>query len=390
MPPGNRLRRSLIASVPLMAGSVMALVRPAMAHSLLVSRGEAVMHTDRIAVEIEIAAEDLLHSHAVAMDEQGRFRLGALAAAARAHTVTLDRTLVIRNTEGNRLQGGPFDAQVDWSSGGAVELRDLRRQYVKYTSTYVLPSSSGFVFFQLLPVDRSMIVPWQLVLNVRGESQMGQIVRLTSRGNVESVELSWEDGQPSVLPAPHRAEAGSCTPCESRGAARFKQVCADIEVDEPDMDVRLSIPLPLLSTWIALEADDDEFLDLSEQIAAQKSVLTLVHSAIAARNQAGPLSAEMLDVRFVSGAETTTDRISVWTGGLRAHARFHGTGQVDSFVLRWGLFNGAVLSGVANIHASGRCTEHEFSTYRPEYVIAPRGATPSGALHREGLEPSTR
>jgi len=390
MPPGNRLRRSLIASVPLMAGSVMALVRPAMAHSLLVSRGEAVMHTDRIAVEIEIAAEDLLHSHAVAMDEQGRFRLGALAAAARAHTVTLDRTLVIRNTEGNRLQGGPFDAQVDWSSGGAVELRDLRRQYVKYTSTYVLPSSSGFVFFQLLPVDRSMIVPWQLVLNVRGESQMGQIVRLTSRGNVESVELSWEDGQPSVLPAPHRAEAGSCTPCESRGAARFKQVCADIEIGDTDSSAWLFIPLPLLSTWITVGAEGDEFLDFAEQAAARESVRPLMRSAIEAHTQVGPLTAEVRDVRFVSGAEAMTDRISVWTGGVRAHVHFQRAGGVETVALRWGFFNGAVLSATANIHADGRCTEHEFSTYRPEFVIAPRGATPSGALHREGLEPSTR
>jgi hypothetical protein len=347
-----------------------ALGTPALAHSLFVSRGEIVVHADHVDVHLELAVEDLLHWYDLRPEADGKISKAAVMEAADEHAFVLERALIVRDNAGNRLNGECQLARTHWPADSSFDSLALGR--AKYTWKFPLPGATSLLLLQLSPHALPIEIPWQVVLTAHGASQTtGTVLPLTTRGNVEVLELSWDKGEPKVIAAQTTLEHGRCTGCDQRGAARFKELCADIEIGDDGMEVSVSVPLSLLMTWVNVSVDGEAFVSPQEQALVIASARDLVTHSIDVETNDGVLTAQALDIEMVSIAPRTTDlpggieRLSLWSGRVLARLRFRNPSRLDFARLRWNLFNGGLLSARAVIRADGDCIEHDFSTYRP-------------------------
>lgn len=363
------LRRRAVYSAWVLP-ACMAFAEPAFAHSFFVSRGEVVVHADHVGVMLELAIEDLLHWYDLRPDADGKLDRGAVMEAANAHAFVLERTLIVRDHAGNRLNGECQPVKAEWPANSPLDSSALER--VKYTCKFLLPGVTPFLLFQLrsetLPID----IPWQVVLSGRGASQSaGDSLRLTTRGNVEVLELSWDNGEPKVMTAQTALEHRRCAGCDQRGPAQFKEICADIEIGDDVMDVSLSVPLALLATWVNVPVDGEAFVGPQEQALVIASARDLVTYAVNVEAIDGVLEPRIIDILMVPIATSTSNqlqsvgRLSLWSGRVLARLRFQNPNRLDSAKLRWKLFNGGVLNAHAVIRADEDSIEHDFSTYQP-------------------------
>jgi len=220
-----------------------------------------------------------------------------------------------------------------------------------------------------------MEIPWQIVLAVRGADQeQGQIVRITSRGNAETVELVRHDGHVTVRTDEDRGTAGvACAPFDARGSARFKEVFAEIEPEGEGVRVRLSIPLPLLETWMDLPRKQGGSINNGELAAVAGPLRSLIEGAIGLEFDGRNIPAEVRSMDLVgphsaeSPAAAADYPLSLFTSRVVAELWFPCGSQPRQLILHWKLLNNAVLSAWAAIHCDGVCTEHLFSAYRPDH-----------------------
>ena len=122
---------------------------------------------------------------------------------------------------------------------------------------------------------------------------------LTSRGNAETVALSWQDGRATVLTDDTPQTAGSCVPCTDRGVGRLHEVCADMDISEASVEVLVMLPLPLVETWMMLPTRDGEFLDPSEQRACGEALPALMRGALSVESDGRSVVPELVEFRFV-------------------------------------------------------------------------------------------
>jgi len=363
------LRRRTLYSA-WMVPACMAFAAPAFAHSFFVSRGEVVVHTDHVGVKLELAVEDLLHWYDLRPDADGKLDSAAVVKAANAHTFVLERTLMVRDQAGNRLNGECQPAQTDWPADGPIDSSALGR--ATYAWKFPMPDATSFLLFQICPNALPLEIPWQVVLAARGASQSTDtVLRLTTRGNVEVLELSWDNGEPKVITAQPALEDGRCAGCDQRGPTQFKEICADIEIGDDVMKVSVSVPLALLATWMNVPVDGEAFVSPQEQALVIASARDLITNAIDVESGGNVLAAQAIAIQVVPIAPQATNlageakRLSLWSGRVLARLRFRNPNRLDSATLQWKLFNGGVLNAHAVIRVDGDCIEHDFSTYRP-------------------------
>lgn len=353
-------------------------VASARGHTLLMSNGEVVVGEQGVMVELEVAAEDFVHWYGLAPDGENRFPIPSLCDAADRHAATLDRVLVVRDSAGTRVKHEPFHMRWDCPTAGRLELADLRKLRITYAARYACPDHAHFLTFQLLLDASDASVFWQLALTIRGAAGAGGVVRLTSRGNAETVTLSWQDGRATVLTDDTPQTAGSCVPCADHGVGRLHEVCADIDVSEASVEVLLMLPLPLAETWMMLPTHDGEFLDPSEQRACGEALRALMRGALSVESDGRSVVPELVEFRFVPLERTPAESaagdtpVSLWTGRVLAHLRFRSESSLSHAGLRWALFNSAVLSAQTILRGDGTCTEHEFTINQPTLYWHPR------------------
>jgi hypothetical protein len=338
-------------------------------HALLVSRADAIVSADRVTIQIDVNCDDFLHWHILAPSREGLVAKESMAAAAIRHESFLEGAFIVRDSAGNRLRSDGWRAQADWLTSHATAPVNPRDLQVRYVSSFVLAERPSLIAFQLLSRDASASTPWQVALRVRADSDTTTIP-LTSRANVEIVELLWKEDQPSLAMA-HR-EATACPMCGDRGPDRFREACADFELGNDGVEAYVLMPLPLLFTFRGLSQSIGDFLSTEEQRNALDAGQQLLRGALQVEADGRLLTPDVISLTMVPptrrNATGEPERISFWLGSLSAHIRFAAHQDYDRAALRWALFNNAVLTGVASIRCETGCVEHEFSTYDPEYL----------------------
>ncbi len=385
-PVRSNRHRARYVSWPLVFFFLLSCFR-ASAHTVLLSRGEAVVHDGRIAVEIEVWAEDFLHYYAILPDASGHISWAWLGEAAERHAQTIEESLILRDEDGQRLIGEPAQLRWDAPVDGAIQPEELHRLRARYDLVFQITLRPRLLTFQFRWIGDQAVIPSQLVLDVRGSDQpSGDLVRLTSRGNAETIEVHWHDRKATVDAGWIDATRIHACAQGAGGPARWKEIFAEIEARAQELEARVFIPLPLLETWIPLPRRDEDFLSLGEQQAALAAIAALIQAALSVETDGNPIPAEILEIAFLpanarrsslsapdlsplakGGARGGTP-ISIWTGRLAARLRFRVESTHDQVTLRWNLFNNAVLSVTAALRVGTRCTERVFSTYESIYT----------------------
>lgn len=342
----------------------------ALGHTLLLSQGEVVIDERAASIELEVSAEDFVHWYGIGPVAGGDFSVRSLRGAAERHALALHQIFTFRDAAGRRLSSEPFNDHLDWPSDGMITTEALRALRAKYTTRFSYPSTPRFLTFQILMDGTSPGVLWQTILSVHGSLQdRGRTLRLTSRGNAETIELRWNDGMPSVLATP----APESLACAGEGVAGLKEVCADIDVGMESVEVRISIPLVLLQTWLTLDGNDDELLDPDEQKSARNVIEPLLGQALIVESEGCNSPGQISDIAFLAidgnrfNLLSERTSVSLITGRVTVRLHFETITTLQQAEFHWNLFNNAVLSAGSIIKTNGVTSRHEFSTYQPSY-----------------------
>lgn len=347
-----------------------ALIGQLRAHTLLITRGSAIIEPGKVALELDVNVEDFIHRYGLGADNDGMIASKAVREAAMRHGDELGDSLFVWDDAGNRLACEPFHFGVQELEFESLPFGEVRKVRLRYTSSCPLPSPCQSLTFRLHQYDQNLSQPAQCLLVVQ-DSVQSRDLQLTSRGNAETVELDWSDERPCLRTQQRRpGESVACAPFSDRGAARFKEIFVDVDVCKDFVEAKLSVPLPLLETWITLSREHEAQVLPMEQLSMAKAVRTLAESALQVEVGGSRLAHEPMQIRVLGlgptdefPAEATP--LGFFTSRVEVVSRFPLGRPVQELSLRWNLWNGVVLNAQAAIRSGNVCKAGEFSTYLP-------------------------
>jgi len=339
----------------------------AFGHTLLLTPGEVVVEECGASVELEISLEDFIHWYGVGPDSDGFMFTQSVDAILERHSLALHRIFMIRDAGGSPLSSEPFHFHFDWPAENRITFGDLRSLRAKYRTRFSYPCGPRFLTFQLSMADENPGLFWQAVLRIHGTAEEdGRVLRLTSRGNTETIELVWNEKRAVLV----RGSEGALA-CSGDGVAGLKQICADINIGKESVEVRISIPLALIQTWLSADRNNDEIVDQQEQKSVGNEMESLLARALFLEADGRKHSSQItgvaylsLDAKDVTGA---SNQVSLHTGRVIARLRFGPFAALDQADFQWNLFNNAVLSVVANVVSDRAAVSHELSTFQPRF-----------------------
>ncbi len=345
---------------------VLALAPDVIGHQVSVMRGTAVLRSDRISISVTISAEDFLHWAPPAAGERWDSPEW-LERARRERGEQLAQSLILRDQDGERLIGRLVHSSLSETISQPPEELDLRRINAVYTVEYTWAAAPRFIVFQNAAPEPSVSLASQILLEVRADvGSWERLLRLTNRGNLEVIEICWNGQRPAACPtsqSPPGCDAGA-----------IDEVSARIEAAEDEIIVEVSVPLPLLETWVIVPRADGDRLSPREQGEACALLRPLFESGVSVQAGEQAIGSTSTALRFVGiGAEPTESKshfrpLGALTARLHATLRFPRTDPGPCRVT-WALFNSAVLTTDAVVTTRHQTFEHRFSTYDPTLVL---------------------
>lgn len=331
-------------------------------HNVMVSRGQFVVNAQHVDVQLEVAAEDMLHWYDLSPGPAGKISIPALREAAEEFALQLGEVLVIRAADGRRLPVECRPPQLAWPATGETDLAAITGWSATFRLRYVIGGAPDLLILQIRAGAMPVETPWQVVLSARGAfAGDGPVLRLTSRGNAELVELSWKDSRPRIELA---GSLRDVTACAGLGVRRFQEICVEANIGESHVDATVVIPLALLNTWFSVPAGPDGLLHELQQRQVIEAAGELMGRSLAVSLDGRAAEAELRSVE-IDAAASQAGEISLWSSCVRASIRFAGPRRFEQVSFSWRLFNAAVLSARFIPCARGVCIPHELSTYRP-------------------------
>ncbi len=346
---------------------------PAQAHTILLSRGSAVVHDDRVSVELEIGGEDFLHLYRIRATADGYYASDVRAAAERHRDRLLER-FILRDAAGNRLGGQVNGMQFEAGGSERVGFSELKRLTAKYSLEFPLPSPPRFLTFQQAIADENAAGPSQLVLSVMSAGDVTErLVQLTSRGNAETVEF----GLPSMQIADVRNGGCPAGRDECRAffasAERFTAIQAAVRSDAEELVLTVSMPLTTLTTFMPLPRREVDFLHADEAKTVAQQFRELVASRIKLRAADALVAQQLGRVVFLAPADevlppdgfdagnvAVPDRLGFWSGRVALSLRYPIPPSAPFQVhLEWDLFSPEALNAtIWRLDSAGAGQEH--------------------------------
>jgi len=347
------------------------------AHSLLVTRGDAVVDRGGVTVRLEVCAEDVVHHQPSLQGSEDAISVASLREAADRHAAALAERLIVLTATGDRLTAGPPRWSMPPCDAESIDLASLRTVFVAYTLSYGSEEPHGFLTFRLVPNDQAIGVAEQIGLWVHGRSgDRGVSIRLTSRGNAETVAVSWEEGRPTAVARDivDLDDPLNCSPDGGMDGSRFKDLWAEIDLNGPDMWVTIYAPAPLLGTWLPVKRGAEDVLTPAEQTELLAAAVPLLEGALAVTIDGAEVTPSVewvvllpAGIRVLEDANGAVGagNVCFWTARAAVRLRFAGREPPEEVGLEWRLFNNVVLSVPAAIRLDGECVHHTFTTYAP-------------------------
>lgn len=300
----------------------------------------------------------------------------AIDRAAVRHADHLLEHFIIRNAGSERLSGKLVSRRTEASADEPSRDGRPRAPRIVYCLQYALKVPPRFLSFQQTLGAGDAALPSQLYLDVRGAgAEKATTLRLTSGGNLETLRFRWLDAGSSGAPPE------IIGPLEA-----LKSIGARLQIDDTETRVQIDLPLPLLETFLNLRRTDRDFLEPSEQRAAQRAVQEYLRGRLPMQINGGSVephevSLAFLDMEPLGAANPArTRRRSAWTTRVRVVQSYSTTSKPQAIELRWTLFNPIVLEVQAVIACGNRESVHRLSTYDPilrwksaESVVAVKG-----------------
>lgn len=361
----------IAAAMGLLVGT--ALVGNVRAHTLLITRGRAVIEPGSVSLELDVDVEDFVHLYGLGADKDGMIGSSSMQEAALRHGDEVGDSLFMWDEAGHQLACEPFHVAMQELEFELLPFGQARKLRLKYASSCLLTKQTRCVTFRLRGYDQNPSLPAQYLLAVQAFEE-SRLIQLTSRGNAETIELEWNGDRPSLKSdRPFQSEAIGCAPWNDRGVERFKEIFVDVDVRSDCMVATLSVPLPMLETWIPVARQGEGQILPAEQKLITRAAQALLENALSVEVGGEKLAPVALPVQVLDIAPTheseavTITPLGFFTSRVEIEMRFPLAKPVRKSTLRWSLFNNVVLNAHVAIRSQGACEEGQFSTYAPAW-----------------------
>lgn len=267
-----KLRRQLLTTVTLaLAFGAMGLVL-SHAHPVSLSSVIADVGADTVQVEMRILVEDLVLYQSLPYGEDLTLPADVLRAAAQKHEAFLLEYFVIRNSNGDRIQGEVTNSNLEEIPDEGVHASELMARSIYYSITYTLddPKPEYLNFTQEFG-GKNAALPAVMTLSVLQEGVLldGPAELMVNTPMI--VEMDWnaprEDRPKSWR---ERKKQRDEKKEEKLGITSYSSTYSYFYITNQEARHEVLIPLLTLENWIEVNRADPEFLEVAEQEAARE------------------------------------------------------------------------------------------------------------------------
>jgi hypothetical protein len=357
-------------------------------HPISIITSEALVHRDKIELKIAVMPEDFLLVYGLSANAQMRIATADIATSAERHREFLLKGMVIRDAEGNRLEGKVVKIEMPALPAEGLPVADLMATTIVYRLEYPLAKQPSHLTFQQHFGGDSFAMPAIAELVVTREGLPPEpAVRIPGDEGVQTVAFDWNETSRPVTGDYAEAKAREEEKRkQNMGIASYSATYTFVYIQNQEVRVEILMPLLTLEMWQPLVRTNADFIEVSEQVAARGTLERFFTEAnevkidgIAVKPRLDRLDFYGVDFKdFAMRAEPR--KLSAWTarvGAILTYATKGAPGHVD---LKWTLFNNEMLTARAVIFAYDKGSRFTFSPREPVFRWDNPGAAPLPAV----------
>jgi hypothetical protein len=358
------------------------------AHPISLISCQALVHRDSLDMSIAVMPEDFLPVYGIYVNAQSRVASADITNSAEKHKKYVLDGLVVRDADGNRLEGKVVEMEVPALPAEGLLVTDLMSTTIVYTVHYPLSKQPTHLTFQHHFGGNSAVIPAIVDLIVtRDGLPPDPAVRIPGDENVVTVAFDWnETSRPAAAGDAAEQARAEAQRQQNMGIGSYSATYTFVYIKNEEVRVEILMPLLTLETWQPIERANPDFLEVSEQTAARKALEAfftgeneLKIDGVAVKPKLDRLDFYGVDFKdFAMNAEA--QRLSAWTARVGAILTYSTKGAPGHVELTWTLFNDQMLAAPAVIFAYDKGTRFTFYPLSPVFKWDNPGAPPLPAV----------
>ncbi len=380
------------------AGLCLMVAAPALpAHPISLMYASALVHRDRIDLNIQVMPEDFMLMYGFFADAQDRISKADIERSAEKHKRFLLGSLVIRDADGNALSGRITRMIMPALSAQGLVTADMMSTSVTYCIEYPLAKPPTHLTFQETGGE-DMPVPEVLTLSVAREGLPPEPdLTLTGDGKVETVAIDWtENARPVTGDYAEMKAREEQKRRQGMGITSYAATYTFVYIRNEEVRVEILLPLLTLETWLPIARTNKDFLSAAEQETARDPIEKFFTSqnelridGVAVKPQLDRL--DFYGVDFTDFAlRPEPRRLSAWTARIGVILNYSTKGAPRRVDLKWTLFNREMPAARAAIFAYDQGSRFTLLQNHPVFTWNNPGSPPLPAVNAVSVGKQSR
>ena len=354
------------------------------AHPVSIIDIKALVHRDHMDLQIAVMPEDFLLIYGLYANAESRISTSDIALSAEKHKKYLLDGLIVRDADGNRLDGKVIKVEVPQLPADGLPVTDLMATTIVYHLEFLLAKPPTYLTFQQHFGGDAFAMPAIVNLEVTREGLPPEsLVRVPGDENVATIAFDWNEktraGTGDYAEEKVREEAKRK---QELGITSYSATYTFIYIQNEEVRVEILMPLLTLEMWQPVARANKDFLEVAEQ----RAVRGPLENFFTSRNEVkidGVVVKPKLDRLDFYGVDfkdfamrAEPHRLSAWTARVGAILTYSTKGAPSHVDLKWTLFNNEMLVARAVIFAYDKGSGFTFSQQSPIFKWDNPGAPP--------------
>ena len=358
------------------------------AHPISIITSEALVHRDRMEMKVAVMPEDFLLVYGLYANAQSRIATEDIAKSAEKHKKFLLDGMIVRDADGNRLEGKVVNFEMPTLPADGLPVTELMATTIVYRLEYQLTKQPTHLLFQQHLGGESIAIPALVTLTVTREGLPPHPTVLLSGGEtVQTVAFDWQETSRPVTDDYAETKAREEEKRQKdMGISSYSTSYIFVYIQNEEVRVELLMPLLTLEMWQPIARSKADFIEVSEQLAAREALGKWVTEqnevkidGVVVKPKLDRLDFYGVDFKdFAMRAEPR--RLSAWTARVGAILIYSTKGAPGHVDLKWTLFNNEMLVARAVIFAYDKGARFTFSPGEPFFKWDNPGAPPLPAV----------
>lgn len=369
-------------------------------HPISMSSVIADIGEESIQVEMRILVEDLALYHELSTGDDLIYKAENLKQAAKDHEEFLLKYFVIRNFDGQRLEGEVTQSNLEEIPDEGVHASELMTRSIYYSLVYSLeePKPEYLNFTQQFGGENAAL-PAVMTLSILQEGVLLEGPTELMVNTPLIVEMDW-DGARAERPKTwrERKKQRDEKKEEKLGITSYSSTYSYFYITNQEVRHEVLIPLLTLEKWIEVQRADPEFLEVEEQEAAREPLEAFFaeHGKVYIDGVEVQPIIERLDFYGLDfrdfALSAPRKRVSVYNARAGVILTYPAKNPPREVKFTWSLFNEHTpfLRTVAYI-LDQASEQHFFTPNKPEFQWTREGELPVVSLQEipEAPQPAT-